>query len=100
MTGDQANKLQLYSTHSLANHVLALYRKRRPNSLNRHRQPRNHQLRLKPQHAIPKPRKRAVLARVSAAALSMRAAVNFNDKPHGRSEKIYDVLPDGHLAFE
>ena len=100
MTGDQANKLQLYSTHSLANHVLALYRKRRPNSLNRHRQPRNHQLRLKPQHAIPKPRKRAVLARVSAAALSMRAAVNFNDKPHGRSKKIYDMLPDGHLTFE
>ena len=70
-----------------------------PEPLHRLRQPRKHQVSVKPQYPIPKPLKKALPASISNTAPSVITAIHFNDKPNARCQKVHDVpVANEHLT--
>ncbi len=65
--------------------VLHVLTNQHTNTRHGHRQPRKHQVSVKPQHPIPKLLQVALPASISSTAPSVITAINFNDKFDARA---------------
>jgi hypothetical protein len=69
-----------------------------PNTAEHRRQSDPDGVSADPKHAIPRTLKLLIASRVSARATRVIAAINFNDEPRSRREKIHDEVEHRYLA--